>query len=319
MCVIIHKPAGIRIPADKIESALDYNSDGFGASFVDRGKFNIRRVLKTNADEVNKFIEEIQDLDAVLHLRYNTKGKTNYDNLHPFTVLNGKKDGENIQFFHNGTISTFGDGDHSDSKHFNHTILRPLFKRMVKAGVNNPIHDPLVESIIEEFRPGGSVFVLYGDNGQVKRFGKGVEIDDWWASNNSYFSPSSWGPNNNNNYSYGSYSNSGGSYVNGVWRPAGSKTTKTNNDDRKDKDIKNTEKENDKKKGGALVPSKEQDIKKLEEEVFSEQAVSRLAEIDDLNELFYYTQGSIEKLVKEHPYEASLIIKDLLQEMYYNA
>ena len=286
MCVIIHKPADIIIPPEKIESAWENNKDGFGVTFDDRGQFNIRKFLTKEPDEINKFLEELKGCDTMLHLRFKTKGSVDRTNLHPFTVLTKKNDGANLQFYHNGTLSSFGDKDISDTNDFNETIVKPMYKLLAVKYDNNidaMIDDPFAESVMEGFRNTGSVFCLYGDNGQWIHWGKGVQFDDgWWASNNSYFDSYKryMGGDNVTNFSQGTHQTTGVTTTG----TTGTTTSTT----------------------GKPLPTP----------VGSDKAIDNLG-IKNLSELYHYTQESFEDLVLQHPYEAALLLKDLTQELYW--
>lgn len=277
MCVIIHKPENIVIPPEKIESAWQNNKDGFGVTFDDRGQFHIRKFLTKEPDEINKFLEELKGCDTMMHLRFKTKGSVDRTNLHPFSVLTEKKDGANLQFYHNGTLSSFGDKDVSDTNDFNETIVKPMYKLLntkYDGDIDAMLDDKFAESVMEGFRNTGSVFCLYGSNGQWIHWGKGVSFDGWWASNDSYFD------------SYKREVKSNVSNFPQSTTSTGAGTTKSVQ--------------------GTSLPTP----------VGSDKAIDNLG-IDDLSELYNYTQESFEDLVLQHPYEAALLLKDLTQELYW--
>ena len=280
MCVIIHKPAGVIIPPNKIESAWKNNKDGVGFTYDDRGEYQIRKFLSKDPDEINKQLEELKDVDTMIHLRFKTKGAVDRSNLHPFTVLSKKKDGVDLQFFHNGTLSSFGDSQQSDSNAFNEEILKPMYKMLAKkydGDITEMFDDPFAEKVVEEFRTASSVFCLYGPRGQWLHWGKGVDFEEegFWASNNNYFDTDKRNP-------------PGNSVVN--FTPH--KTTST---PAKDTQAGTT---------GIKTPQP------------SDKACDWLG-LRDLRELSFYTQQDFERLVTQHPYEASLLIKDLVTELYW--
>jgi hypothetical protein len=147
------------------------------------------------------------------------------------------------------------------------------------------------------------VFTLYGSGGTSLRFGKGVafkedEGKEWWASNNSYFySRNSNNYGNNNNRAAYTYYNQGGSWV--------------RQDDQEDLD-----KEEESTKDVVPVGQATKQQVKDNMPIQMEDATSRLPSVTDLTDLCCYTQDAIDELVLHHPYEAALIISELLQELY---
>ena len=292
MCVIIHKPAGIVIPEQKIESAWQNNKDGFGVTFVDRGQFQIRKWLSKDPDEINKFLTEIKDCDAMLHLRFKTKGAVSRDNLHPFTVLTKKRDGVDLQFCHNGTLYEFGDSDQSDTAQFNAEVVRPMFAMLAKKydnSLSDMLDDPFGQMIMEKYRGSSSVFMLHGEKGESIRFGKGVDFDGWWASNNSYF----------NNYTRvkKEETSSGQSVV--PFTPS------------------HTVAKNDTTVSGTTGTTNGIRYKKLPDRVESDDIFS-LIDISDPSDLCYYTHEAFEQMVMDYPYEAACLMRYLVQEMFWD-
>jgi hypothetical protein len=231
MCVIISKPATIVIPPQKIESAWENNKDGFGATFVDdSGDFHVRKFIKQKPDDINKFLEEINNFDAMIHLRFNTKGETNRSNLHPFTILSKKKHGVDLQLFHNGTLNDFGDKKVSDTNEFVETIAKPLYEMVntvEKGDLERILDNSLAQTVIDKYR-GNSVFSLFSETGSWLHWGDGHDQEGgWWSSNDSYFdNPKAREPAPTKIYSYpsgGGWSESTG-YI-PPKKPKESKTT----------------------------------------------------------------------------------------------
>jgi len=293
MCVIIHKPEGVIIPEQKIESAWQNNKDGFGVTFNDRGQFHIRKWLSKDPDEINKFLAEIKDCDAMLHLRFKTRGKVDRSNLHPFSVLTKKNHGVDLQFCHNGTLYDFGNDDQSDSAEFAQTILKPMFEMLAKkydGDISAILDDEFGQQVVDKFRGSSSVFTLYGSDSQWIKFGKGVDFEEgWWASNNSYFS---------------NYARS---------KPV---TTTTTAPGKSVVPFETTAATN------TGQPTKPQQTgtankwKKLPDRVDADD-IFALVDIDDISDLCYYSQKDFEDMIMDYPYEASCLIRHLVQEMYW--
>lgn len=309
MCVIIHKPKDVVIPPEKIEQAWRNNKDGFGITFVDRGEFNIRKWLSKDPDDINKFLEGITDCDAMLHLRYKTKGSVSRDNLHPFSVLTQKKHGVNLQFFHNGTLYAFGDADKSDTNDFNDKIIRPMFEMLAvkhELDLNAMLDDPFAHAVIEEFKNTGSVFSMFGDDGCWITFGKGVEHEEgWWSSNDHYFDKykRETKPAVNQNNTYGGYGQGNFpkdtnkvTYLPGSTKEEDTTQTKTRDGE------------------GATGDT---EIKFLPEPTLADTFEETFPELNGLDDLLYYTQAEFESLTEEYPYEAAVLIRCLVTELYW--
>lgn len=193
MCVIIHRKPGVTIPYDKLSSACAVNPVGMGIITVDRGKLHLRKYFwdtGNKPDVLAKSLEENIDHDTYVHLRFRTKGNSDSTNVHPFSVLKQKKHGMDLQFMHNGTLSDYGTEQDCDSKDFVKTLLTPLTERLLATvGPENITNDPIYNAILSKYAGGGSVFLLadnFGNHSIVNRK-KGYEFDGWWASNDYSF------------------------------------------------------------------------------------------------------------------------------------
>ena len=125
MCLIVHKPAGLRIPHDLLRAAAQLNADGWGLMGHDAGG---RRLLERNSvldvEELLAAEEQFAHAEYALHLRRRTRGRVDFDNTHPFEIDEG------VYLMHNGTLqfeeAPAGD---SDTRSFAELVLRPLSRR----------------------------------------------------------------------------------------------------------------------------------------------------------------------------------------------
>lgn len=125
MCLIIHKPAGMEIPADLLTAAAAHNADGWGLmGFDDENRLLLERHALVNVSELIATEQALRAYEYVLHLRRQTRGGSGLDNVHPFKVANG------IWLMHNGTVQlrTRVPGK-SDTWHLVSDVLRPLVQR----------------------------------------------------------------------------------------------------------------------------------------------------------------------------------------------
>jgi len=196
MCLIIDRPAGIKFPEDKLEAAIEQNSDGWGFAVFDRGKIEIIKGFDsngTNPDVVMRKMDELKDHRLIVHLRFKTHGPKRLENCHPFPIWYDRPDNAyQVHLFHNGVISDFGyDRENRvDSDLFGQEIVKPLLERSsMFMGEANALSDPFLKKIITKYAGSGNRLVLVDTLGNVLHINKesGTEVEGSWCSNSSYF------------------------------------------------------------------------------------------------------------------------------------
>lgn len=213
MCLIIDRPAGIKFPEDKLENAIEQNSDGWGFAVFDRDKVEIIKGFDpngTNPADVLKKMEELKDHRVILHIRFKTHGPKKLENCHPFPIWYDRPDNAyQVYLFHNGILSDFGyDRDNRvDSDLFGQGIVKPLLERSAMfMGDANCLSDPFAKQVMTKYAGSGNRLVLVDTLGNVLHINKesGTEIEGSWCSNNNYFTR--WGRSSGNYGSgYGTY------------------------------------------------------------------------------------------------------------------
>ncbi|HEY1075440.1 MAG TPA: class II glutamine amidotransferase [Fontimonas sp.] len=125
MCLIIHKPAGLRIPQELLRAAARHNAEGWGMMGFERGgRVFVRKEASVDIDTLLDLESQYHDAEYALHLRKQTRGGSGLDNVHPFRVIQG------IELMHNGTLELSERvPGRSDTWHFVHDVLRPLAQR----------------------------------------------------------------------------------------------------------------------------------------------------------------------------------------------
>lgn len=326
MCVIIKRDPKVIIPDDKILSAAKVNPDGFGISVIDRGRIvtdKVHRSGGTDPQDILKRLADAIDQPLFLHLRYTTAGKTNEANCHPFQVFDG--DSYQVQFMHNGTLSKFNKGrdhDYSDTWHFNEEILKPLIRAFYETEGVDVLANETVKKIVSEFQ-GASVLTLYDSAGNVLNLENSSckQFDGWWASNTYSFNdnhrtPTTTAATNaysptNRSYYYGQY----GDFDDG-WPPAKPKSATPAPTAAKTASTTTTKKEC-KELGYALMQAKRLNVTPQPLSPPQDRLTfTELAEIADIKDIFYMSEGDIYDLVCDQPLAATALLMDLIYDMW---
>jgi hypothetical protein len=196
MCVIIVREPGVSIPAEKIVSACKVNPHGWGIVAVRNGKLEKYHEYKeggNDPDMVMAALDHSKDHKVLLHLRYVTAGDKAIKNCHPFMVLEEDKHGLDVAFAHNGTLYSYRDpatDGFSDTAHFVQRFLRPLMERTILfSGKQDLLADPFLEEMLKKECTASSVFAMMDGLGNVIYTNRhhGQENDGWWASNSYSF------------------------------------------------------------------------------------------------------------------------------------
>lgn len=191
MCVIIQLLENQVMDMAKLSMAAVNNPHGYGLVIKDGDKLEtIKRLPKggnnENIEEIMELLDDHQDKERFLHLRYSTAGGVSDSNLHPFTVFN--KDGHEIQLMHNGTMYRFQEKDsvYSDTFHFCQNIVRPLLD-----AVGGDISKPIVHTVLGEFIGSVSRVCLISNKYPTLFFGDWKEVEccnkKIKCSNDDYF------------------------------------------------------------------------------------------------------------------------------------
>lgn len=163
MCVLIVKPAGVKMPSyDLLKQAYQANPHGCGFAT----KYDYFKTL--SFDTFMKRLSSVgDDEDVIIHFRLATHGSIKRANCHPF------KKG-NIYFAHNGILNITPIGDKTDSET---AFIKYIYPAIVKYGLGSPECDDVVFSLL-----GYSKFaILQEDN--VRLFGDFTQVDGVYYSN----------------------------------------------------------------------------------------------------------------------------------------
>jgi len=303
MCIIIIREPNVELDYEKFKTAVDNNPHGWGISAPDgEGKlFTYREVdpvLNTNAEELYEYLlSEFKDSKFMLHLRYTTAGETVLRNAHPFPVLEKSTDGVDVRMAHNGTLFDYEPGYkdknswESDTRVFNRTFIRPLFKRLIRGMDSKDImQDDFTQSLVGTQLTAMSVVTLLDGHGNtmlVNEAGNGGFTD----ADGTYFS---------NKYSFNVDHRKPKAAVTRYPGVDSSSTGKTGT-------TATTTTSTSGHSGGGKTTS------------FTNEVPKKFTELHDMThmeDLFNLSDEAIEMVVEREPEEAVLLIKELLFNLY---
>lgn len=169
MCVIIVKPAGIRMPSkDTLKMAYLANPHGCGFASTNHAFKSL-----SYAEFLDRLAEVGDDEACIIHFRLATHGSIRRSNCHPF-----EKGG--IYFAHNGVLDIKPDGDMTDSETAFLRIIHPVAK---KYGIGSRETAEAVRRII-----GFSKFAMMESGSyEIKTFGRFIADDDGCMYSNFRF------------------------------------------------------------------------------------------------------------------------------------
>ena len=192
MCIIVIKPAGVKMPATTtIENCWYNNNDGAGLMYAAGGSVYIQKGYMTLKDFKNalKQLEKSIDVTSVpmvLHFRITTHGETSPGNTHPFPVseklplLTMTKTKAPLAVAHNGMIDIKPSKKNiSDTMEYIINQLAPLYQ-LKKDFYRQATGKKLIYNFIK------SKMVFLDGKGRIETIGDFIRDDGLLYSNNSY-------------------------------------------------------------------------------------------------------------------------------------
>lgn len=210
MCVIIQKPAGIKLPEEDYRTAYEKNSCGFGYAYYDPAtkRINSFKEAGISADKMIELVNKLTPYNAVIHYRIRTHGGKETVQCHPFRILNQEYDGQDMFFAHNGVIQITSENTiDSDTMAFNDQILRPMLKKDPSLIKEKSFHQ-LIERYIGN---GSKLCFLYGEGEFliINEKAGGQRNGCWVSNDHSFQKPYVHTPHNSNVVSYNRSTHSG--------------------------------------------------------------------------------------------------------------
>lgn len=186
MCILIHKPKGIKFPSkETLQNCFDSNPDGCGYAWVDKvGISHIRKGFLNFSEfyeSLSKNMDKLILFDIAIHFRFATHGSIIPGNTHPFPVscrINDLKavrlDGKFKIMAHNGIISSLGKRAKKTKSDLSDTMV--FAKEIRSFGENNKG----IKKILDDGK-----FVIMDSKGS-RRYGNFIEEEGVFYSNDSY-------------------------------------------------------------------------------------------------------------------------------------
>lgn len=193
MCLIIAVEQSRDLPLVTLQaailSAVPFNPDGIGLTYLDDDKAIIEKKVKDYNAVIDKALQLYRDTTDpfVLHLRYNTVGSNSNSNTHPFRIS------KTVTMAHNKTLEIEPPSiAWSDSR-----TVAELLRRLCKAD-REFFGSPLFYSFIEHHASNDNRFVFL--DAELKSLTYinehlGVFVDGIWFSNTYSWRPSTVGLN----------------------------------------------------------------------------------------------------------------------------
>lgn len=184
MCLLILKPAGIRLPsAEEVRRAWTRNRDGGGFSFREpdgtltlcKGIFCVDSMIASMNEHLTPAME------VVIHLRYSTHSGDKIKNCHPHRI----GDGHLGVCSHNGVIDVPHRKGESDTRAYIRQIIEPLMRE-----ANGKISKTMARVIGRDIGTNNKLVITPAEGPSViVNEESGVWQDGLWWSNSSAFPP----------------------------------------------------------------------------------------------------------------------------------
>lgn len=135
MCILVYKPAGVKLPAKNIiQNCYKNNPDGCGMMWVENNEVKIDKGLYDFETFYSKLLEH-EDKNLIFHCRIKTHGEIKAENCHPFKIT------EEFALAHNGILHVQCYQGMTDSESFGidymgHLTREDLFNEKIQKILN---------------------------------------------------------------------------------------------------------------------------------------------------------------------------------------
>lgn len=191
MCLLIHKPAGIKLQDSVFENGDKNNPDGMGMAYVNNGRI----VVDKGYFSLKKFMEDyrkLEDREMVIHFRRASPGMVvNIQSCHPFKLSPKGTPSTDFALAHNGRFNIKPEGAMSDTETFASLVLFPILERDPEFAER-----PDGSFLLEQYMGAGNKAIVMRYNRDERKLyitilnkNQGHVREKCWFSNDSYLPP----------------------------------------------------------------------------------------------------------------------------------
>ena len=184
MCVIIHRPANVKIPNRVLTDCMIENPHGWGLMWIEQGRLKTLKGADPRTFD-SAYATVPDNVEVAIHFRWKTHGKIDDANAHPYPVLNKEQHGFDLALMHNGVLDVpVTRPEMSDTWHWIEEYIRPLLENDIEYYDHEEFWEFVEQDSI------GSRLLFMDETGHVTRTGK------WHAKHGCHFSNLhfEWGP-----------------------------------------------------------------------------------------------------------------------------
>ena len=194
MCIIVCKPAGVKLPnKDILERCFNTNNDGAGFMFVYKNKVRIEKGYFTFDAFYKDLTDSIKvDTPCVMHFRIGTHGNKSPDNTHPFAIsdddmfLKNQRCYTDVGVAHNGIISLTSTNNFysSDTSSDTYKFVKEYLSLIIE---NYEFYkDDDTVKLIERLIGSSNKLAFLSKDGHIEMINSFIEDDGIFYSNSSY-------------------------------------------------------------------------------------------------------------------------------------
>lgn len=124
MCIMLTKPADVKLNKRALHRCFDGNPDGAGFACASNGVVHIHKQHTWDFEELWDQLIKFEHLPMLIHFRFATEGGLTYANTHPFLIKTKDKDIE-FAMAHNGIFKIRTFGNKSDTVTMIDSFIQP--------------------------------------------------------------------------------------------------------------------------------------------------------------------------------------------------
>ncbi len=196
MCVIVVKPAGVKLKKAYWEECFKTNGHGAGLCYIDKNNLIVDKGY-FKFEPLYKEIERLEERELIVHFRISSAGSIVSENCHPFFFQSHNFAKYSFALVHNGTLDYRSTKDESDTNLWSKEVLFPMLD-MIPWFADSHAGKWFLRSACKPLNPHGNqsklVLMVYDKEkkeSKIHIINKGLGVEDMgcWFSNHSYRLP----------------------------------------------------------------------------------------------------------------------------------